>query len=256
MVCRKLNQDATSITRKEYRNSLRIELPSIIDELKKINIAPVDLAQASIGPGMEIFSRVKGVINPDDTNMNVKQALIEINLALDEYLAKDENDLDSDTLFAITFFESYGYLEKSFDAAERLAKARNISVEGVVKAGIISAIGGKVKLLNRNELEDNWDPTRDNRICIWECTQYLIKSLELEGEIAASELLSEIKKIVGFGDIAQKCSALAYRLFNHCEKNGLYDEARSYNGLILSWNELNKLDARKANISTIQTNIL
>ena len=79
---------------------------------------------------------------------------------------------------------------------------------------------------------------------------------ELEGEIAASKLLSEIKKIVRFGDIAQKCSALAYRLFNHCEKNGLYDEARSYNGLILSWNELNQRDARKENISTIQTNII
>jgi putative DNA methylase len=220
---------------------LRKKIPDALKSLEEANIAPVDIAQAAIGPGIEIFSQAKFVLNPDDSQMSVREALVEINAALDEYLSQDEGELDADSRFALTFFESYGYEERPYGDAEGLAIARNLSVDGVAEAGILSSVAGKVRLYQRAQLLDDWDPTNDRRLCVWEATQHLIKRLETSGEGAAAELLLQLKNVSGHGDLAANCRALAYRLYNHCEKKKQAEEARAYNGLVIAWPELERL---------------
>jgi putative DNA methylase len=176
LVCKRREPDAQRITRKQFRDELKQSLPLAIKELEHANIAPVDVAQASIGPGMAIFSAASAVLNPDDSPMTVREALIEINAALDDYLSQEEGELDSDSRFALTFFESFGYQQRDYGDAEGLAVARNISVAGVAEAGILRSVAGKVHLLQRSELPDDWDPSRDKRLCVWEATQQLIRA--------------------------------------------------------------------------------
>ena len=255
LVCNRKSTKEFSISRNDFRKELRLKFPQEMIALKNSNIAPVDLAQAAIGPGMAIFSQAKSVIKKDDSLMTVGEALIEINSALNEYLSKDDLELDSDTSFALTFFESFGYSERNFGDAEVLAKARNVSVGGIVKAGILKSVGGKVNLIKRENLPQDWDPLKDDRLCVWEATQYLIRTLEIDGEVGASKLLSKLKNIYGKGDLTSNCRSLAYRLFNHCEKNKQAEEARSYNSLIISWPEIEKISADKIYESKIQTNL-
>ncbi len=170
LVCQRREEAALTLSRNDFRRQLRQELPKALKELERANIAPVDVAQAAIGPGMAIFSSVKAVLNPDDSPMGVREALIEINAALDEYLSQDEGELDADSRFALTFFESFGYKERDFGDAEGLAKARNLSVAGVAEAGILRSVAGKVRLLPRAELPEDWDPFSDKRLCVWEAT--------------------------------------------------------------------------------------
>jgi len=241
LVCQQRATSALNLPRNDFRRQLRQELPKALKELERANIAPVDVAQAAIGPGMAMFSSAKAVLNPDDSPMSVREALIEINTALDEYLSQDEGDLDANSRFALTFFESYGYEERPYGDAEGLAIARNLSVDGVADAGILSSVAGKVRLYQRAQLPDDWDPTTDRRLCVWEATQHLIKRLEASGEGAAAELLLLLKNVSGHGDLAANCRALAYRLYNHCEKKKQAEEARSYNGLVIAWPELERL---------------
>ena len=250
LVCHRRPESAITLTRNDFRRQLRQELPKTLKELKRANIAPVDVAQASIGPGMAIFSSAKAVLNPDDSPMSVREALIEINTALDEYLSQDEGDLDADSRFALTFFESYGYEERSYGDAEGLAIARNLSVDGVAEAGILSSLAGKVRLYQRGQLPEDWDPTTDRRLCVWEATQHLIKRLEASGEGAAAELLLQLKGVSGHGDLAANCRALAYRLYNHCEKKKQAEEARAYNGLVIAWPELERLASASSTSSS------
>jgi putative DNA methylase len=258
LVCERRSEFAPTLSRNDFRRHLRKELPKAMKELERANIAPVDVAQAAIGPGMAIFSSAKAVLNPDDSPMSVREALIEVNAALDEYLSQDEGDLDADSRFALTFFESFGYKERDFGDAEGLAKARNLSVDGVAKAGILRSVAGKVRLLPRAELPEDWDPASDKRLCVWEATQQLIKRLEAGGEDKAAELLFQLKSIAGHGDLAANCRALAYRLYNHCEKTKQAEEARSYNGLVIAWPELEKRAAAASGSSTapLQTTLI
>jgi putative DNA methylase len=244
---------AITLSRNEFRRQLRQELPKALKKLERANIAPVDVAQAAIGPGMAIYSSAKAVLNPDDSPMSVREALIEINAALDEYLSEDEGDLDADSRFALTFFESFGYAERDFGDAEGLAMARNLSVDGVARAGILRSVSGKVQLLQRSDLPEDWDPSKDKRLCVWEATQQLIKRLET-GEQAAAALLAQLKEIPGHGDLPANCRALSYRLYNHCEKTKQAEEARAYNGLVIAWTELEKLAAVAA--SPVQPSLL
>ncbi len=256
LVCERKNPTSQNITSSEFRRKLRQKLPNAINELETSNIAPVDVAQAAIGPGMSLFSQAKSVLNPDDSIMTVREALIEINYALDEYLSKEESEMDNDSRFAVTFFESFGYSERPFGDAEGLAKARNLSVEGIVRAGIMKALGGKVMLIRRDNLLSDWDPIADNRLCAWEATQYLIRELEIKGEEAAAALLVKLKSIVNQEDLASNCKALAYRLYNHCEKTNQAEEARAYNSLIISWPELERFAAETRIETTIQTKLM
>ena len=250
LVCQRRSETPLTLSRNDFRRQLRQELPQALKELERANIAPVDVAQAAIGPGMAIFSSAKAVLNPDDGPMSVREALIEINATLDEYLSQDEGELDADSRFALTFFESYGYEERSYGDAEGLAIARNLSVDGVAEAGILSSVAGKVRLYQRAQLPDDWDPTTDRRLCVWEATQHLIKRLEGSGEGAAAELLFQLKNISGHGDLAANCRALAYRLYNHCEKKKQAEEARAYNGLVIAWPELERLASASSTSSS------
>jgi len=253
LVCQQRLDSAFTLSRNDFRRQLRQDLPKALKELERANIAPVDVAQAAIGPGMAIFSGAKAVLNPDDSPMTVREALIEINAALDEYLSQDEGELDADSRFALTFFESFGYAERDFGDAEGLAKARNLAVDGVARAGILRSVAGKVQLLQRSELPEDWDPAKDKRLCVWEATQQLIKRLET-GEQAAAALLAQLKEIPGHGDLPTNCRALSYRLYNHCEKTKQAEEARAYNGLVIAWPELEKLAALAA--SPVQPSLL
>lgn len=254
--CRISINKSIILSRSDFRKKLRSELPKALIELEKANIAPVDVAQAAIGPGMAIYSQLKSVLNPDDSKMSVKEALMEINNALDEYLSKEENELDNDSRFALTFFESFGYSQRPFGDAEGLAKARNLSVEGIVEAGILKASSGSVNLIKRSELSDQWDPIADERLSAWEATQYLIKELEKNGEYAAAELLMKLKNINSSSDIAASSRSLAYRLYNHCEKTNQSEEARSYNSLVIVWPDLERIAADTKIKTTIQKNLI
>jgi putative DNA methylase len=235
LVCRKRFDEAPTIDRSEFRRLLRRELPAALRHLQRGNIAPVDMAQASIGPGIAMFSRHAKVLEPDGSQMIVRTALQLINQALDEYLAEQEGEFDSDTRFALTWFESNKFDSGPFGVAETLAKARNVSVRGVEEAGILTSSAGKVRILRRGELPEDWDPEADKRLTVWEATQHLIKRLETQGEEAAAELLGKL------GTTAAAARDLAYRLYTTCERKGWAEEARAYNGLVVSWPELEKL---------------
>ena len=258
LVCNAKPSDCETTTRAAFKRLIKDLMPSLMNDIGHANIPPVDVAQAAIGPGMAIFSSAKAVLNPDDTPMTVREALIEINTALDEYLSQDEGDLDADSRFALTFFESYGYEERPYGDAEGLAIARNLSVDGVAEAGILSSVAGKVRLYQRAQLPEDWDPTTDRRLCVWEATQHLIKRLEANGENAAAELLLQLKNVSGHGDLATNCRALAYRLYNHCEKKKQAEEARSYNGLVIAWPELERLASASSTSSSapLQTTLI
>ncbi|HVA46291.1 MAG TPA: hypothetical protein VNH11_07950 [Pirellulales bacterium] len=139
-------------------NALRAELPEALKNLQHCNIAPVDLAQAAIGPGMAVFTRYAKVVEADGSAMSVRTALGIINQVLDEVLAEQEGDFDPDTRWALAWFAEYGMHEGPYGVAETLSKAKNTAVAGLVEAGVVKARGGKVKLVGRDDLPDDWDP--------------------------------------------------------------------------------------------------
>ncbi len=237
LVCRRRPADAPMTTRRELQAELRRELPDAIRRLQAANIAPVDLAQSAIGPGMAVFSRYARVLEPDGTDMTVRAALALINRVLDEVLAAEEAEYDPDTRWAVTWFEQHGYEPAPFGEADVLARARNTSVDGLVRAGILAAAGGRVRLLERDELLEDWDPATDQRFTVWEACQYLIRELERGGESGAAELFRRL------GAAAEAARRLAYRLYQHCERRGWAEEARAYNALITSWPRMTALAA-------------
>ena len=255
MVCEPKSKDAPIMTKREFRNQLFEKIPKALDIFESQNMSPVDIAQAIIGPGMEIFSSASKVIKSDDTLMNVREAIQEINSTQDEVHGGKEESFDVETKFALTFYETYGYQERSFGEAEVLANALNISVEAVTKYGIFQATAGKVKLLKREDYYAEWLPSEDRFICSWEATQYLIKRLEDSGEKSAALLFKELKKLNKPSNFISNCRSLAFRLYTHCEKIKKAEEALSYNGLIISWAEIERLSAEKEFEPKIQSNL-
>ena len=126
----------------------------------------------------------------------------------------------------------------------------------VAQAGILSAIAGKAQLLRREQLDADWDPSSDDRLCVWEATQHLISALDSGGEASAAVLLAQLKNLPGHGELASNCRALAYRLYNHCEKTKQTEEARAYNGLVIAWPELERLAASQTSESPVQTSLI
>ena len=240
LVCRRRPPDAPLTTRRDFISALRAELPDALRRLQQGNIAPVDLAQASIGPGMAVFSRYSKVIEAEGTAMPVRAALAVINQVLDEVLASQEADFDGDTRWAVAWFEQHGLDEGSAGVAETLSKAKNTSISGLVQAGILEQRGNKCRLLNRGELDEDWTPGGDDRITVWEVVQHLIRTLEAEGEAAAGALLASV------GGLGEPARELAYRLYSTCEKKGWSEEALAYNGLVVAWPELVKRAAQGA----------
>jgi putative DNA methylase len=232
LVCRPQETDAGITTRKDFVSALKDELPEAIRTLQHGNIAPVDLAQASIGPGMAVFSRYAKVLEPDGSAMRVRTALALINQALDELLTEQEGEFDADTRWAIAWYEQFGLKDADYGTAETLSKAKNTAVSGLVDAGILAATRGRVRLLARDEYDEAWDPATDTRVPVWEAMQRLIRALLVDGEASAAELLA---RIGGVGDIARD---LAYRLYHVAERKGLAEEARAYNALVVAWPDL------------------
>ena len=237
LACRKRPDNAPIITRAEFIKALHQGLPEAITLLQHGNIAPVDMAQTSIGPGMSIFTRYSKVLESDDSHMTVRTALQLINAALDEFLSEQESEYDSETRFAITWFETHGMDTGPYGVAETLATARGISVNGVQDAGILISEGGKVRLLRREEIPAEWDPVSDTRLTVWKSMQHLIQVMQSQGEQSAAELLT---KLGSTGDFAKD---LAYRLYGICERKKWADEGLAYNSLVISWPELTRLSA-------------
>ena len=217
-------------TRRDLISALRRELPDALRHLQEGNIAPVDLAQAAIGPGMAVFSRYRNVLEADGKPMRVRTALQIINGELDAYFAEQEGNLDPDTRFCTAWFEQHGMEGAAFGEADVLARAKNSSVEGIAESGVLHARSGKVRLLSRNEYPDDWDPTSDSRLNTWKCTQYLIRALDQGGEVKAARLVN----LLGRGQ-SEDARGLAYRLYAICERKGWAQEAVAYNALVTSW---------------------
>ena len=235
LVCRKKEASAEVITRAEFIRALKRELPPAIAELQAANIAPADMPQSAIGPGMGVFSRYKAVLESDDSPMTVKAALQLINRELDEYLGGIQGEFDADTRFAITWFEQNGLKAGDYGTANNIATARGISVESVKHAGIVESAAGKVRILKRDELDAEWEPDADGHLTVWECCQHLVRLHEKYG--IGYEAAVMLKK---FGSKADDVRDLAYVLYNICEKRGDAKEATAYNALIADWTDLTR----------------
>lgn len=229
LVCQRRAISARTVSRREFIRELNHVLPEALDEMvrgvgdERSPVAPVDLSQAIIGPGMAIFSKYEAVLEADGSSMSVKTALQLIN----RFLAED--DFDSDTQFCLHWFEEHGWDTDAYGAADVLARAKATSVGGLAEAGVIESGGGKVRLLKWTEYPSDWDPKTDHRTPVWEALHHLIRALKQGGESAAGEILN------GVASKAEATRQLAYRLYTLCERKGWAEDARAYNELITSW---------------------
>jgi putative DNA methylase len=230
LVCRPRSDDAPMASRRDFVNALRKELPEALREMQSGNIAPVDLAQASIGPGMAVYSRYSKVLEPNGDALTVRTALQLINHELDAYLAEQEGVIDEDSRFAVAWFQQFGFEEGPFGQADVLARAKNTSVEGLAYAGVLQSGAGRVRLYRWDELDPGWDPTTDERLAVWEAVHHLIERLNTHGEEGAARLLARLPS-----DVAAQARQLAYRLYSICERKGWAEHARDYNALVISW---------------------
>ncbi|MGD9890628.1 MAG: DUF1156 domain-containing protein, partial [Dehalococcoidia bacterium] len=237
LVCRPRPEDAPVATLTEFQRALRRELPDALRKLQHGNIAPVDLAQAAIGPGMAVFSRYRTVLETDGSPMRVRRALGLINQALDEVLSEQEGEFDADTRWTVAWFEQFGMETGKYGDAETLSKAKDTSINGLAQAGIVESRAGNVRLLRRDELPAEWDPAADTRLPVWELTQHLIRALDERGQEGAAVLLA---KAPAQGEVARD---LAYRLYTTCERKGWAQEARAYNSLVVAWPDITHLAA-------------
>ena len=235
LVCGRRSPDALPATRRKFLTALRSDLPLALRLLQTGNIAPVDLAQAAIGPGMAVYTRYTKVLDAAGDPMSVREALALINQILDEVLAEQEGDFDADSRWALEWFDQYGFETGDYGDAETLSKAKNTSVAGMVEAGIVKSRSGQVRLLRPRELPDYWDPEGDTRLTAWEIVHHLVRTLELGGELAAAVL---VRKLGGRREVARE---LCYRLYTLCDRKKRPAEALAYNGLVQSWPEICRL---------------
>jgi putative DNA methylase len=230
LVCRQRAKDAATISRREFIRELNAALPDALDEMTRggVNspVAPVDLSQAIIGPGMAIFSQYAAVLEADGTPMRVQAALQLIN----RFLAED--DFDHDTQFCLHWFEQQGWATGKFGEADVLARAKGTSVEGLKATGVVASGKGDLRLLRSSELPDEWSPETDARLPVWEALHHLIRALNQGGESAAGALLARMPAR------AEPIRALGYRLYTMCERKGWADDARAYNELVTAWSAI------------------
>ncbi|MFP4272389.1 MAG: DUF1156 domain-containing protein [Halothiobacillaceae bacterium] len=234
LVCRKRSEEADTISRRDFQRQLREEMPEALEtmiggETGQTPIAPVDLAQAAIGPGMAIYSQYAAVLNQDGSRMSVHDALVLINRAITDYLSPESGSFDADTQFCSSWFDQYAWSAGPFGEADTLARAKGTSVDGVEAAGVVESGRGKVRLLKWSEYEADWDPSRDQRTPIWEACHQMSRRLQKEGESAAGALLARMP------ERGEPIRQLAYHLYTLCERKKWAEEARAYNELIGSW---------------------
>ena len=242
LVCRPRPDDAPLGSRRDFLQALRHELPAALSAMQSGHVAPVDMAQASIGPGMAIYSRYRRVLEADGTPIDVRAALRMINGALHEYLEELDGELDAESRFAIDWFSQFAFDEGDFGDADVLARAKNTSVESVVLAGLVDSSGGRVKLKHWSDVDPSqapWDPNTDKRPTVWEAAHHLIEQVTHHGEPAAGALLAKMPDAM-----AGEARQLAYRLYDICESKGWAKYAVDYNDLVLRWTEISSYAAR------------
>jgi putative DNA methylase len=240
LVCRKRAEDAPTISRRAFLRELNAILPEALDEMTRgaggehSPVAPVDLSQAIIGPGMAVFSKYSAVLEADGTPLSVREALKLIN----RFLA--EEDFDPDTQFCLRWFEQYGWEEGVYGEADVLSRSKGASVDGMKDANVLESGGGKVRLLKWSEYPSDWDPVSDKRTPVWEALHQLIRALRQDGESASGALLASL------GGKAEAIRQLAYRLYTLCERQDRAEDARAYNELITSWGGIEIAAAQSA----------
>jgi putative DNA methylase len=235
VVCRPRPEGVTRTSRRDFINELRRGLQEALGQLQAASIAPVDLAQAAVGRGMAIFSMHEQVLEADGSPMSVGAALSVINQLLDAVLAEQEGDFDTDTRWAVAWFEAHGMESGPYGDADTIAVAKNTSVDRLVKDGFLIAKAGQVRLKHWNELELTWDPDTDAQCTVWEMVQYLCARLDIGGEASAAELVAQL------GHRADAARELAYRLYTVCERKNRSSEALAYNALVQCWPEVTRL---------------
>lgn len=245
LVCRKRGSDAPVISRRDFLRELKEELKDAVDVMigggEGVSpVAPVDLAQAVIGPGMAIFSRYASVLEADGSPMSVHTALTLINRMLTE----GADEFDADTQFCLGWFDEQGWSAGEFGMADVLARAKGTSVDHVRDAGVVEAVSGKVRLLKPVDYAADWSPERDNNTPVWEALHQMIRALREEGELAAGSLLA------GMPQRAEPIRNLAYRLYTLCERKGWAEDARAYNELITSWTGVEAASHEKGHLGS------
>lgn len=227
LVCRQRAADAPSLSRRDFIRELNSALPGALLDMTRggVNspVAPVDLSQAIIGPGMAIYSQYSAVLEADGSTMSVRSALQLINRFI------GEDDFDHDTQFCLAWFEQHGWAEGKYGDADVLARAKGTSVGGLVEAGVVESSAGNLRLLKWAEMPRDWSPETDNRVPVWEALHQLIRALNQDGESAAGALLARMP------DKTAGLIALTYRLYTLCERQGWAEEARAYNELQGAW---------------------
>lgn len=230
LICRKRPVDAPVCTRRDFINTLKRELRPALQKLQASNIAPVDLAQSAIGPGMAVYSRFSKVLEADGSPMSVRSALQIINQELDLYFAEQDGELDRDSRFCVDLFSQYAFNEVKFGEADVLARAKNTSVDKLARRGILYAQKGLVRLLTREEIPEKVDSQEQ---IIWLLTQQLTRAIETGGIVAAAKIIADM-----FSSNAENAKALAYRLFTIAERKGWAGEAYAYNSLVIAWPDI------------------
>jgi putative DNA methylase len=233
LVCRKRPTDATTTTRRDFINTLKRELKPALQKLQASNIAPVDLAQSAIGPGMGVYSRFSKVLEADGTPMSVRSALQIINQELDLYFTEQDGELDRDSRFCVDLYTQYAFNDVKFGEADVLARAKNTSIERLRSAGILYAEKGVVRLLTRDEISMTPATRTKSKLddgIIWLLTQQLTRALEQDGVVGAAKIVADI-----FTSGPEHAKALAYRLFQIAERKGWAQEAYAYNSLVIAW---------------------
>jgi len=228
LVCRKRPADAPICTRRDFINTLKRELKPALKKLQQSNIAPVDLAQSAIGPGMGVYSRFSKVLEADGTPMSVRSALQIINQELDLYFSEQDGELDRDSRFCVDLYTQYAFNDVKFGEADVLARAKNTSVEKLAARGVLYAQKGVVRLLTREEI-----PEKTDKEIIWLLTQQLTRALEKDGVLGAAKIVADI-----YTSEPEQAKALAYRLFQIAERKGWAQEAYAYNSLVIGWPEV------------------
>ena len=252
LACRPRSESAASIDRGGFLSVLRSELPSKLRELQQAAVAPVDLAQSTIGPGMAVFTRYSKVTEADGSAMRVRTALELINQVLAEVLNELEGDFDSDTRWAITWFRQHGFDEGAFGEAETLATALNTSLPGLERGGILTSRGGKVQLFAPVQLPDSYDPRRDQRLSVWEASLHAARVLDSKGISDAGRLVANLRHAPGPRIDLDTVKELAYLLYSIAERKNWSAIGQIFNNLASAWPDI--LRASESGTSTtVQT---
>ena len=247
LVCRKRTEDARSVTRREFINALHREMRPALEKLQSANIAPVDLAQSAIGPGIGAFSRYKSVLEADGTPVSVRSALQIINQELDAFYNEQEGELDRESRFCVELFNQYAFNTIKFGDADILARAKNTSVQALADRGVLLAAKGMVRLLTREEIPEKVSDTEE---CIWLLTQQLAHAMEKGGVKACAQIVVDL-----FGSNAENAKALAYRLYTICERKNWAQEGYAYNNLVVAWPDIQTMAAQMQAEKPVQLTI-